>query len=325
MPIVDDPDAHLRRCGQYPAQPIHDRASCQMMLQRSPVMGEQLSLVGMDDPVLLSPPAPALPRLQPVPPPTPQATLQQLPQPWQHPQATRQVELQGREVRYVFKRGQRRTIGLGITAQGLTVSAPRWVTLQAVDEALQAKAAWVLRKLTQVGNQHQVLQAARLVWADGVQLAWLGGMLTVRVGAPTVRRGQPLVQRTDDVLWVALPATATADRLRDAVQAWMMRTAQAHFVVRLDHFAPLLRVRWTSLRLSGAATRWGSAKADGSIRLHWRLMQFSADVVDYVVAHELSHLRHMDHSERFWQTVASVVPDFAALRAQLKGERLPPW
>lgn len=245
--------------------------------------------------------------------------------PWQHPHATRQAVLQGREVGFVFRRGQRRTIGFGINTLGLTVSAPRWVTLGAVDEALQSKAAWVVRKLAQVGTHHEVMQAARLTWAGGLQLAWLGGTLTVRLGAPAVRRGLPLVELADGALWAALPPTASATQLRDAVQAWMMRAAHAHFEQRLDHFAPRLGVRWASLRLSGAATRWGSAKADGSIRLHWRLMQFAPEVVDYVVAHELSHLRHMDHSERFWRTVASVMPDYAALRAQLKGERLPPW
>jgi predicted metal-dependent hydrolase len=147
------------------------------------------------------------------------------------------------------------------------------------------------------------------------------------------RRGQPLVQLVASdsahawpaTLWVALPASADASQLRDAVQAWMMQAAQAHFVLRLDHFAPLLGVRWTQLKLSAANTRWGSAKADGSIRLHWRLMHFAPEVLDYVVAHELAHLRHMDHSDRFWRTVESVVPDYAVLRARLKGERLPPW
>lgn len=245
--------------------------------------------------------------------------------PWQHPHANRQTVLQGREVGFVFRRGQRRTIGFGINTLGLTVNAPRWVTLGAVDEALQSKAAWVVRKLAQVGTHHEVMQAARLTWADGLQLAWLGGTLTVRLGAPAVRRGLPLVELVNGVLWAALPPTASSTQLSDAVQAWMRRAAHTHFVQRLEHFAQPLGVRWTSLRLSGATTRWGSAKADGSIRLHWRLMQFAPEVVDYVVAHELSHLRHMDHSERFWQTVASVMPDYATLRAQLKGERLPPW
>ena len=58
-------------------------------------------------------------------------------------------------------------------------------------------------------------------------------------------------------------------------------------------------MQWTSLRLSSAETRWGSAKADGSIRLNWRLLHYRPAVIDYVVAHELAHLRVMDHSPRF--------------------------
>lgn len=249
--------------------------------------------------------------------------------PWWHPQANRQSVVDGRVVAWVLKRGQRRTIGFSVTAQGLSVSAPRWVTVGAVEAALQERAHWVTEKLRTAGQQHAALQAARVDWRDGVELAWLGGSLRVQLAqhaAPSGRRtGKPLVEREGNGLWVSLPAGAQASQLRDAVQAWMMRAAQAHFAQRLDHFAGRLGVVWRSLRLSSAHTRWGSAKADGSIRLHWRLMQFSEEVVDYVVAHELAHLRHMDHSERFWQTVASVVPDYAALRAQLKGERLPPW
>lgn len=266
--------------------------------------------------------------------------------PWQHPQANREALLQGRRVAYWLKRGQRRTIGFSVGAQGLAVSAPRWATLATIDAALQSKAAWVLAKLAEARQRHSALESDRVVWADGTTLAWLGRTLVVRLGAgQPAARGAPLVQwqaasnaeetaategpdgiqAPAGVLWVALPTTASAAQLRDAVQAWMMQTAHAHFSQRLNHFAPLLGVRWTALKLSAAATRWGSAKADGSIRLHWRLMQFPPEVVDYVVAHELAHLRHMDHSERFWRTVASVVPDYAALRARLRGERLPPW
>jgi predicted metal-dependent hydrolase len=84
-------------------------------------------------------------------------------------------------------------------------------------------------------------------------------------------------------------------------------------------------VRWKKLSLSSAGTRWGSASADGSIRLNWRLVHFKMSVIDYVVAHELSHLRVMDHSPRFWDTVASVMPDYPQLRRQLKDDTLPRW
>jgi predicted metal-dependent hydrolase len=122
-----------------------------------------------------------------------------------------------------------------------------------------------------------------------------------------------------------LPHHASPDQIRDVVQAWLMRQAKQVFQERLDHFAPMLGVQWKKLALSNAGTRWGSAKSDGSIRLNWRLVHFNMSVVDYVVAHELSHLREMNHSPRFWDTVQSVLPNYAALRQQLKNETAPRW
>ena len=126
-------------------------------------------------------------------------------------------------------------------------------------------------------------------------------------------------------LHVALPHHATPEQIRDAVQAWLMRQARRIFTQRLDHFAPTLSVQWRKMSLSSAGTRWGSASANGSIRLNWRLVHFKQTVIDYVVVHELSHLRVMDHSPRFWDTVRSVVPDFALLRGQLKDDSVPRW
>ena len=111
----------------------------------------------------------------------------------------------------------------------------------------------------------------------------------------------------------------------DAVQAWLMRQARSVFQERLNHFAPQLGVTWTRLSLSSASTRWGSARTDGHIRLNWRLIHFKLDIIDYVAVHELSHLRVMDHSPRFWDTVRTIVPDYAELRGQLKDEPIPRW
>jgi predicted metal-dependent hydrolase len=104
-----------------------------------------------------------------------------------------------------------------------------------------------------------------------------------------------------------------------------MRQAKRVFTERLNDFAPQLQVQWRKLSLSNAGTRWGSARVDGAIRLNWRLIHFRQSVIDYVVVHELSHLRVMDHSPRFWDTVRSVVPDYTELRGQLKDHALPRW
>ena len=240
-----------------------------------------------------------------------------------HPRATREAVLGDTRIAYEFTRGQRRTIGFVVGAEGLSVRAPRWVALRDIDVAVQEKAGWILRKLAEMRQRHATLEAARIEWRDGVRFPFLGESVEVRLDATQGRPGRAVFDAGSRILLIALPADAAPRQISDAVQGWLMRQARALFVERLDHFAALLAVRWTQLSLSNAATRWGSASSTGAIRLHWRLMHFRLPVLDYVVAHELSHLRFMDHSPRFWKTVESVVPDYGMLRRQLKEETIP--
>lgn len=239
-------------------------------------------------------------------------------------------------VAYEFTRAQRRTIGFVVGADGLSVRAPRWVALRDVDVALKEKGEWIVRKLDEARERQQRLDSTRIEWRDGATFDFLGEPVTVRLDprhAFTGKGGAILDAGVDAqgngsgqrVLRLALAGNATSTQVRDAAQAWLMRQARRIFTERLDHFAPRLGVRWNKLSLSNAATRWGSASADGGIRLHWRLVHFRMPVIDYVVAHELSHLRVMDHSPRFWETVESVVPDYHQLRRQLKEEQIPRW
>jgi hypothetical protein len=125
------------------------------------------------------------------------------------------------------------------------------------------------------------------------------------------------------VLRVGLPHDASAEQLREAVQGWLQRQALRVFKERCAYFAPRLGVRVRRLSLSSAATRWGSASADGAIWLHWRLIHFTLPVIDYVVAHELAHLREMNHSRAFWEVVRSVVPDYQRARRTLDDVPVP--
>ncbi len=248
-----------------------------------------------------------------------------------HPKANREVRLDGAVVAYAFARGKRRTIGFAVGPDGLSVRAPRWTPLGEVDAALQEKAGWILRKLDETRERQTRQEHAQVVWQEGAVIPYLGSSIRIALdgGHGFAAKGAQLDAAAQDdgvtTLRIALPHTATEAQIRDAVQAWLMRQAKANFVGRLDHYAPQLQVRWAKLSLSNAGTRWGSAKSDGSIRLNWRLIHFRQAVIDYVVAHELSHLRVMDHSPRFWDTVRSVVPDYAELRGSLKDPAIPKW
>ena len=251
-----------------------------------------------------------------------------------HPQATRSLRLQGVQVAFSLVRARRSSIGMSIGPDGLSVRAPRWTSLNEIDQVLQARAEWIVRKLHESRERHTHLQQTRIDWRDGAVFPYLGGLLCLRLdpshGFSAVGAALAETQSAQDgpllrELRIALPLDASAAQIRDATQAWLMRQAKALFEERLNHFAPQLQVRWTRLSLSNADKRWGSAKSDGSIRLNWRLMHFELPVIDYVVAHELSHLRVMNHSPRFWQTVGSVMPDYPERRKQLKDPTVPLW
>ena len=258
------------------------------------------------------------------------------------PKATgkRHIRLADQIVPYVLTRVRRRTIGMLVGTQGLEVRAPRWVSLSEIEAALQERAVWIVRKLEEMQRVQDQLHQSRIDWRDGCEVPYLGQPLRVQLAFDAMRK-RVSAQLQDGVVCVTFPAqvasllpatevsTPSAADIRDAVQAWMMKQARPHFEARLNHFAPQLGVQWHKLSLSSAATRWGSAgrsrEGVAAIRLNWRLMHHRPEVIDYVVVHELSHLRVMDHSPRFWATVASVMPDYDKHRRVLRDEPLPPW
>lgn len=243
---------------------------------------------------------------------------------WHHPRANRRVQLRGCDVGYEFQRGKRRTIGLSVGAEGLSVRAPRWSTFGEIEAVLHEKAGWVIDKLVEARERAERQARSRVHWADGAELPLLGEPVRLLLDPAHGFSGRgAALDAATRTLRIGLPHHASEAQIRDAAQAWLMRHARGVFTERLDHFAPQLGVRWTRLSLSNADTRWGSASADGRIRLNWRLIHLSMEMVDYVVVHELSHLRHMDHSPRFWDVVASVMPDHAERRRALKESALP--
>jgi predicted metal-dependent hydrolase len=251
---------------------------------------------------------------------------------FRHPQADREIRLNEHIVAYALRRARRRSIGFIVGAEGLSVNAPKWVSIREIESALQEKTRWILRKLQEQQERMQRLQAARVDWRDGTSIPFLGETVIVVLDprAGLTQRGAVLNTDAQSLpgvprltLHVGLPHTALPEQIRDAVQSWLQRQARRVFEERCAHFARELRVRYKRLSLSSAQTRWGSANADGSIRLNWRLIHFAMSSIDYVVAHELAHLREMNHSARFWDIVRSVVPDYEKARGSLKDGMVP--
>ncbi|MEP7283057.1 MAG: SprT family zinc-dependent metalloprotease [Rubrivivax sp.] len=249
--------------------------------------------------------------------------------PWRAPPHARHaVLLSGHRIAYELQRARRRSIGFSIGPEGLAVRAPRGVGTAEIESVLQARADWILRKLHEQRERARRQLAARVDWREGAHIPFLGEavvlVLDPRLTGAVLQAdatGLPGVPRR--TLHLGLPHDAVPERIRDTVQGWLQRQARRLFEERCAHFAPRLGVHVRRLALSSATTRWGSASADGSVRLNWRLVHFGLPVIDYVVAHELSHFREMNHSPAFWSVVRSVLPGYEQARTHLRDGVVP--
>ena len=235
-----------------------------------------------------------------------------------HPTANRHAQLQGVRVSFLFERSRRKSIGFMVGADGLVVRAPNWVPMREVDAAVQEKGAWIVAKLQQFKERQTEQFQKAIEWRHGAEVPFLGRTIQLCVLERGVSRMRGQDMASDQVLPVTVPPGASVTQVRDAAQVWLKKQAKTLFEERLHHFSPLLGVQWHKLSLSSASTRWGSARHDGHIRLNWRLIHLPISQIDYVVVHELAHLREMNHSPRFWETVGEVMPDYAQRRKALR-------
>jgi predicted metal-dependent hydrolase len=217
-------------------------------------------------------------------------------------------------IEFHLRRGKRRTIGFLIDDRGVTVSAPKWVGLAEIDGAVLEKSQWISRKLVEWRKHQSRRLAEQPTWADGGSVKYLGVALTLRI-RPDITG----IVHQDSELLVGLPSQVEATRIQDTVQAWLQTRARALFAQRLERLAMLTGKAPKRWALSSARTRWGSCTSEGTIRLNWRLMHFPLDVIDYVIAHELAHLSEMNHSHKFWDKVAQIVPDYELAKSKLTG------
>lgn len=227
----------------------------------------------------------------------------------------RRLTLNGHTLEYGLRRSARRTIGFTIDGSGLTITAPRWVTLADIEAAIAGKERWILAKLAEWQTRTEQRALPRIEWREGAQIPYLGKPVTITLASP---HAALLFDANAASLSLPLPAHADAQQIKDRVQSWLQHEARRVFGERLEVYAQKLGVAFAGYALSSAATRWGSCSSDGRIRLNWRLIHFPLGVLDYVVAHELAHLREMNHSPRFWQTVESIFPEFREARHTLK-------
>ena len=239
------------------------------------------------------------------------------------------VRLGDADVPYLFKRvPRRRHVHIFIGDDGtIEVRAPWRFGVHRAREVLLRNADWILNAMASA--RARLAQRPRLV--TGTRLPLLDGAVRLEV-RPRAQAdlfecagsAKARVERRGPVLRVGTTSLGESE-LRALIEHWYRGEASAHLPARIEHYAPRLGVRPSRVTIRGQRSRWGSCSTRGTVSLNWRLMMAPSSLADYVVVHELCHLRHMNHSPRFWAMVGTVVPDYRERRRRLNAlhEHLP--
>ena len=222
---------------------------------------------------------------------------------------TRSLALAEGEIPYVLvRRRGRRGVGLKVDENGLTVSAPVTMPVSRIEALVRESEGWVLKKI----DQWRSRRVPVVEWVDGARLPFLGGGLSLRVALA----GRTRAERVDSEIRASARSLDAAE-IRRGVVAWYKREALAYLHARVVALSQAAHLDPPKLMLSSALARWGSCNTRREVRLAWRLVKAPPEMIDYVICHELAHLRHMDHSPRFWAEVERQCPDYRRLRARL--------
>lgn len=217
----------------------------------------------------------------------------------------------GETIPYLLEHRQRRTVGLKITADGLVVHAPKRIFAFQLNQILQEKSGWIINKLqARASNQVDAIN-----WVDGENILYLGQDIQLSIMKNSSNKALVFNANTLTL------ATSTPDNqtfIQRKVIQWYQKQAGLDFSRRLEILAARLGVPTPPLTLSNAKSRWGSCNSRGEIRLNWRLLQAPPHIINYVICHELAHLKQMNHSAKFWAVVESLFPNYKMAEKELK-------
>ena len=216
----------------------------------------------------------------------------------------------GETISYLLEHRARRTIGLKITETGLVVHAPKRIFAYQLSQILQEKSGWILTKL----KSREANLVEKIQWLDGEQLLFLGQDITLKV----IESSKRFIHFERNELTVHAPAGNIQASCRASVLCWYKKQATLDLNRRLEVFAAKLGVNSPPLSLSNANSRWGSCNSRGQVRLSWRLLQAPPHIINYVICHELAHLKQMNHSAQFWAVVENLFPNYKIAEKELK-------
>lgn len=184
------------------------------------------------------------------------------------------------------------------------VKAPSLLPRFMINKFLKEKEEWITKKQQLVRAQLHKKEAL------GDTYLYLGKSYSVELG-----KNQKIIIELRDKFYLGSP---NKRYIKTYLTSWYKQQARKIIIERVHHYAKLSGSTFRAINITSAETRWGSCSSEKTLNFNWRLIMAPLPVIDYVVAHELAHLKEMNHSRDFWETVRKMYPLYREYRTWLK-------
>jgi predicted metal-dependent hydrolase len=197
----------------------------------------------------------------------------------------------------------------------LILRVPTCASHERVERFIESKRPWVYRKLAE--KDALVAPPVRKQFVDGEGFAYLGRNYRLKlddsISGIRLERGRFLM------------SSATAADGDAAMRRWYVPTGQAWLQRRVEPWASRMGVAGVGVAVRDLGYRWGSTKGDRHVNVHWATLQLAPSLIDYVIVHELAHLKELNHTDRYWSEVARAMPDYEGRRDELTTAGVKIW
>ncbi|MDD4913734.1 MAG: SprT family zinc-dependent metalloprotease [Methylococcales bacterium] len=224
---------------------------------------------------------------------------------------------------YSLRRSSRaKTARIVVRVDKIEVVAPPHVSELKIKAFVDAQQDWIRSAVLRVAeNARTIPSLAPEFYTDGASIPYRGKRLPLQI-MHTAKQTVQIRLQDDNGFIVALPADLEPDYRSELIRTilirWMKKQARLHMTRLIEHHAPRMGLFPRSLKIKTQKSRWGSCGPNNDINLNWLLMLAPPEAMEYVVVHELCHIRHKNHSADFWGLVAEHLPAYQQQRQWLK-------
>jgi predicted metal-dependent hydrolase len=221
------------------------------------------------------------------------------------------IQFGNQKIPYTLKKSHRRkTLSISVDQYGVSVISPIETAQEKIDSTLHQKAVWIIKQLSDFSEMHASVKERSFL--SGEKIPYLGRQYRLKVIKTDTR--EPNFRFYQDRFIAELPKETTEDEHRDLLYPlfvnWMKQKANSFAQGRIERFTLKLQQAPKKVIIKDQEQRWGSCTPAGTILLNWRIFLAPTSMIDYVLAHELVHLKHMNHSKEFWETLRMLLPDY---------------